>query len=148
MDAQILEMEMTTYSNLNLSHHAICRAQQRGVTIETLKFVMVEADVWLHAREGCYSVRISKNRLGRLSRDGSPASFIEKATNIVLIIDPADFNKIVTVLHDDGETRSRRYRTQWSNGTARYRRRSRMQRNPKHIAFGPYSKVDMSATAH
>ena len=137
---------MKTYSNLNLSNHATCRVQQRGIATETLEFVMTEADVWLHAYEGCYSIRISKKRLVRLSRDGSPATLIERATNVVIVIAPEDFNKIVTVLHDDGAKRSRRYRKQYPSGVATYRRRKWV--NPTHIAFGPYPKADVGTTIH
>jgi hypothetical protein len=138
---------MKTHSNLNLSNHAVCRAQQRGVSIATLEFIMFHADVWLHAREGCRTARISQKRLGRLSREGLPAPLVERATNVVLVIDP-DFNRIVTVLHDDGAKKSRRYRTQWPNRTCRPHRTNRRRKSTTRIAFGPYPKGNEGVTFH
>lgn len=138
---------MKTLTNLNLSKHSTCRAQQRGITIKTLDFVMFHADVWLHAREGNYMARISQKRLASLSRKGSPASLIERATNIVLIIDP-DSNRIITVLHDDGSKRSRRYRAQWPSCTEKNSRRSHKRKDSLHIVFGPYPKADVGTTFH
>ena len=139
---------MNTYSNLNLSDHAVRRIQQRGISIETLEFVIAEADVWLHAYAGCYSVRISKKKLARLSKEGASATLIERAANVVIVIDPEDFNKIITVLHDHGTKRSRRFRTQKPCCAGKSRRRSRKRKNLTPFAFGEYPKANLCVASH
>jgi len=115
---------MNIICNYQLTDHASCRAQQRGVTHETLAFVIGYADTWLHAGEGCRTARISHKQLGKLSKEGISPSLIGRATNVVVVIDPAA-EIIVTVLHDFGSKSGRRYRTQWPTKSRKCRQNQR-----------------------
>jgi hypothetical protein len=138
---------LATHCNYDLTDHAKCRAQQRGVTHDTLNFVIAHSDIWLHAGEGCRSVRISCKQLGQLSREGVPASLIERATNIVIIIDP-DAGSIVTVLHDNGSKSSRRYRTQWPTKSRKWCRHHRRYDHSPAVSLPPYQNNQKTLSLH
>ena len=89
-----------------------------------MTFVIEHADIWLHAGEGRRTARISNKQLGQLSREGIPAALIERATNVVMLIDPVA-GIIVTVLHDYGSRSGRKYRTQWPTRSHKWRRHHR-----------------------
>ena len=126
---------MNIICNYELTEHASCRAQQRGVTHETLAFVIGYADIWLHAGEGCLAARVSHKQLEKLSQEGVSSSLLERAANVVAVIDPAA-GIIVTVLHDFGSKDGRRYRTQWPTKSHKWRcnhRRNGMKPRSKHF---------------
>ena len=128
---------MATHCNFEMTNHARCRAQQRGVTHDTLNFVITHSDVWLHAGEGSKSTRISNRRLGELSREGYPGTLIERATNVVVIVDPL-CGSVITVLHDQGSKKSRKYRTQWPTRSHKWRHQRRRDWPNMAMSLPPY----------
>ena len=113
---------MSDLSKWNFCQHALNRANQRGISQDTLRFVLENADVWLYAGEGCRSIRLSKKLLSQLVRQGSAASRVERAAGIVLIIDP-ETKTVVTALHDHGSKCGRRYRKQFPTRSKKSRKR-------------------------
>ena len=101
-----------TKTDLILSKHAVRRAQQRGIKLDTLEFAILHGDTLLHAGEGLQSMRISKKHSKKLVRNGEKPSTMEKAKNVVLVFDPAS-GIIVTVLLDKGTKAGKCYRSQW-----------------------------------
>jgi hypothetical protein len=138
---------LATHCNYDLTDHAKCRAQQRGVTLDTLNFVISHSDIWLHAGEGCRSARISHKQLGELSQEGLPASLIERATNVVVVVDPVS-GSIVTVLHDHGSRSGRKYRTQWPTRSQKWRRNNRGRDNSSALSFSHYQNNQKKLSVH
>ena len=138
---------MAIHCNFEMTNHARCRAQQRGVTHDTLNFVIAHSDVWLHAGEGSKTIRLSNRRLGELSREGYPGALIERATNVEVVIDSLS-GSIITVLHDQGSTKSRKYRTQWP--TRSHKCRQQRGRDLRNIAmfFPPYQDTQGKISIH
>ena len=66
---------------------------------------------------------MSNKQLRQLSNDGETASLIERAANVVVIIDPNE-EAIITVLHDNGSKNSRKYRSQWPTRSQKRRRQN------------------------
>ena len=138
---------MRTVSNYDLSDHAERRAQQRGVSLDTMNFVITHADVWLHAGEGRRTARISQRQLGQLSREGVPAALIERATNVVMLIDPVA-GIIVTVLHDHGSRSGRMYRSQWPTRSRKWRRHRQWQKQLTAISLYHYQTNQKKPSIH
>jgi hypothetical protein len=113
---------MGTELEFDMTRHAQCRSQQRGVRPEVLSFVISQADVWLYANGGLEIVRLSRKRLRQLSREGIDTSLIERATNVVVIYEPEN-GSVVTVLHDHASGNGRQYRKQGSTRNNRIYRR-------------------------
>jgi hypothetical protein len=103
---------MNLNSPLKLSQHAETRINQRGITKDTLSFIMDHADTWLHSGEGCMSARISKKKCKILCKKQTSASVVDRANNVVVVISSSNA-KIVTALHDKGAKNSRHYRKQF-----------------------------------
>ena len=102
---------MQNLNQWHLTDHAAARAQQRGISRETINFVIANADVWLHAGGGTNSVRISKKKIPQLKKNGGRSSQRDRAQNVVLLLDQKSAS-IITVMHDTGTRQSRRYRKQ------------------------------------
>ena len=84
--------------DFHLSKHASKRAQQRGISRRTMDLVMQRADQYRDARDGCVTCWISRRQCAQLRSEGLAAAQIERATNVVLVIQPAG-GVIVTTLH-------------------------------------------------
>ena len=102
-----------------LSIHATMRAQQRGIQRDAIEVVICYADVILYAGAGCQSLCLSRRAVVSLLRDGVPASLIDRAAHVILMV-VEDTEEIVTVMHDRGD-RARRYRRQWDARKKRLR---------------------------
>jgi hypothetical protein len=100
-----------------LTRHAERRAQQRGISLQTIEWVLAVADILCHAGEGCISYRVSRRALSNLRQEGVAAQLIERAAGIVVLVQPQN-REIVTVLHDLPH-KGRRYRSQWPTHTRR-----------------------------
>ena len=108
--------ERTTYE---LSKHAGVRAQQRGIRLRVIALVMSHGDLRLHAGEGLVPVRLSRRRREKMAGIGVPASDMEKAAGVVLLIDPKT-RTVITAMHDTGHD-GRRYRNQYDTRSNRPR---------------------------
>ncbi len=84
--------------NFHLSRHASKRAQQRGISRQTMDLVMERADQYRDARDGCVTCWISRRQCAQLRSEGLAAAQIERAVNVFLVIQPAD-GVIVTTMH-------------------------------------------------
>ena len=102
-------MNIIEGSGLTLTQHAQTRCQQRGIKNETLEVVAVNADMITHAGSGCVAYRMSDRRISQLSREIAASAKIERAKNVVLLVDERD-TRIITVMHDFGGKTGRRYR--------------------------------------
>ncbi len=85
-------------SNIHLSKHAGKRAQQRGISRQTMNLVMERADQFRDAGDGCVMCWISRRQCAQLRSEGLAAAQIERATNVVLVIQSA-VGVIVTTMH-------------------------------------------------
>jgi hypothetical protein len=113
-------------TNYSLTKHAERRAQQRGIKLETINFILHNADVHLHAGKGGKSLRISQRELVRLAQDGASASLIDWSRGVVLVVQPCQM-LVVTVLHDYGTKAGRCYRSQWPTRSEKH---CRLHRRP------------------
>ncbi len=104
---------------VDLSQHAARRAQQRGIQHDAMATVMRYHDVVLHVGAGCRSICLSRQTLASLLHDGVPASLVDRAANVILIVDD-DTGEVITVMHDRGN-RARRHRRQWDTRKRRTR---------------------------
>ena len=84
-------------TDANMTNHAVCRMQQRGMTKSTLSFVLENADRDKFVGAGCRENWISRGHLKSLRKDGVASQLIERATGIGVIVS-AD-NSVVTVFH-------------------------------------------------
>lgn len=86
------------------SNHAIARAQQRGILIETIEMIANLADRRTRTPGGTVALSISNKARARWINGGLPAAAIERVKDIVLITDPQT-NTLVTVEHTHGRRR-------------------------------------------
>jgi hypothetical protein len=117
---------------LELTDHASQRIQQRGISRETVAFVTLNADIQLHAGEGCQSLRISRQYMTLLASNGTRAALLERSKSVVVLIN-LNTGEIVTVLHDWGTKCGRRYRRQWPTRSKRHSSHSRRIKNRQMI---------------
>jgi hypothetical protein len=87
-----------------LSNHAIIRAQQRGILIETIEMIVILADRRTRTPGGTVALSVSDKARARWINGGLPATTMDRAKGIVLIADP-DTNTLVTVEHTHGRRR-------------------------------------------
>ena len=80
-----------------LSAHAAVRAQQRGVKLRTLKFVLEFADLERPAGNGCISIWFSESRLAALRNTSAYRKLANRSENLAVILN-RDCNTVVTVL--------------------------------------------------
>lgn len=104
-----MNIDVIEGSGFTITHHARVRCQQRGIKNETLQLVAVNADMRTHAGSGCVAYRMSDRRISQLSKRTETGSALERAKNIVLVIDESE-NSVITVMHDYGGKAGRRYR--------------------------------------
>lgn len=97
-------------SELTLTRHAVKRAQQRGIRPQVIDYVVAEADIDLHAGDGCRSYRISTRKVAVLMEAGAPAAGLDRANRVVVVWSERS-GEVVTVMHDHGHS-GRRYRRQ------------------------------------
>ncbi len=95
---------------LTLTRHAMMRSQQRGIRPQVIDYVVAEADIDLHAGDGCHSYRISHQKMALLLKAGAPAAKLDRAKRVVVIWSERS-GEVLTVLHDHGRC-GRRYRRQ------------------------------------
>jgi hypothetical protein len=138
---------LATHNNYEFTDHAKCRAQQRGITFDTLYFVIEHSDIWLHAGEGCRSARISHKQTGELYLEGFPASVIERTRNVVVIVDP-NSRSIVTVLHDNGSKSGRKYRTQWPTKSRKWRLYQQMREQNSAMSTALFQNDQRKLSVH
>ena len=93
-----------TYSNIQLSNHAVKRTQQRGIKQNIIGLITSEADKEFHANDNCLSISISRKKLFYLKRLGkiNPAQ-IREAEGVNLIV--GNDGTIITAFH-----KTKRYR--------------------------------------
>lgn len=96
---------------LTLTRHAVIRAQQRGIRPQVIDCVLAQADIDLHAGDGCHSYRISNRKMAMLLKAGALAAAVLDRAKRVVVIWSERSGEVVTVLHDYGR-RGRRYRRQ------------------------------------
>lgn len=96
-----------TYSHL--TRHAAVRANQRGVTHQTVEAVIAWADVELPARDGCSVLRFSRERLADRDLRATLGPLADKVCSLALVV-AGDTGRVVTVLHDHGRPHGRHYR--------------------------------------
>lgn len=92
-----------------LSKHAAIRSQQRGVSYEIISVILDHADSDNNVGSGCYSIWLSKCRLRDRALRSKLGSALDRAAGITLVIS-GDSGEVVTVMHDHGGKRGRRYR--------------------------------------
>ncbi len=80
-----------------LSHHAMVRAQQRGVRPAVVDLLLARFDVERPIGSGCHAVSCSRSALDRARRDGLAASMAERLAGLVLIVAPD--GSVITVLN-------------------------------------------------
>ena len=124
----MLDFKLSDGIELELTDHANRRIQQRGISRKTISFVTSNADIDLHAGEGCHSLRISRQHMALLAKNGAKAALMERSRSVVVLIN-IDTNEIITVLHDCGTSCGRRYRRQWPTRSKRSFARSRRAKN-------------------
>ena len=122
---------LTDVSDLNLTAHALGRAQNRGIKRETLIFVIRHSDICLHAGEGNLSMRISNREFVKLASEGVKPSMIERTKNVVIIFNPAT-RLVVSVLLDHGSKSGRCYRSQWPTRSRKRQEQRRRNNRQKH----------------
>lgn len=93
--------------NLEISHHAGVRMNQRGVPTELLERVMAHADIEAPVGGGCTAFSVSRQRLKDRDVRRSFGGSIDQAAKIAVVC--GDDGSIVTVMKDWG-TVGRRYR--------------------------------------
>lgn len=79
-----------------MTSHATDRARQRGLRDETIDLVLDEADREVHAGRGCIARSLSKSGIERLAMQGVPRSRLERAHNVVLVLNPN--GAVITVI--------------------------------------------------
>ena len=92
-----------------LTRHAAVRANQRGVTHQTVEAVFAWADVELPARDGCTILRFSRDRLADRDLRATLGPLADKVCSLALVV-AGDTGRVVTVLHDHGRPHGRHYR--------------------------------------
>lgn len=93
--------------NLELSHHAGVRMNQRGIPGDLLERVMTHADVEASIGGGCTAFSVSRQRLKDRDVRRSFGGSIDRAAKIAVVC--GQDGAIVTVLKDWGSA-GRRYR--------------------------------------
>src|SRR5688500_291343 len=100
---------MDTQTNFT-SEHGRRRLQQRGIRMTVLELVMANADVALHAGNGCETIRLSRAAAREMveSNDVRPED-AARACRIAVLLGRRG---VVTALHHSRGRRGRRYRRQ------------------------------------
>lgn len=93
-----------------MTHHAMRRANQRGVTSDLLLDLLKHADREVHVGQGCTCVFCSHQALRKADL---PASVIERLKGLRAILSDGA-GELVTVFRDHGKGTGRRYRRQWA----------------------------------
>ena len=100
---------MITHTNL-MSRHARRRIQQRGIRMTVLELVMANADVALHAGDGCEAIRLSRAAAREMIESGDvDPEDAARACRIAVLLGRRG---VVTALHPSTGRRGRRYRRQ------------------------------------
>ena len=76
-----------------------------------IRFLLSNADKWLHQGAGCESASISRSLVTKLLKSGAPTCLVDRAKKLVLII-ALDTQKIVTVINRISLNTGRRYQRQ------------------------------------
>ncbi len=110
---------MDTQTNIT-SDHGRRRLQQRGIRMSVLQLVIANADVALHAGNGCESVRLSRTAAREMveSNNARPED-AARACRIAVLLGQRG---IVTALHPSRGRRGRRYRRQDETRSTRIER--------------------------
>jgi len=93
-------------TDANMTNHAVCRMQQRGMTKSTLSFVLEHADRDQFVGAGCLENWISRKHLKRLRQDGMSSQLIERSAGVAVIV--AADGAIITVFHRTERTRNKK----------------------------------------
>jgi hypothetical protein len=93
--------------NLELSHHAGVRMNQRGIPMDLLERVMRHADLEASVGRGCTAFSVSRERLKDRDVRRSFGGAVDQAAKIAVIC--GHDGSIVTVMKDWGAA-GRRYR--------------------------------------
>lgn len=70
----------------SLSHHARCRAQQRGIQTQHLRFLLAHADRAQPCGAGCERLSLSRTAIADLARHAAPPAFLERVQRLTAII--------------------------------------------------------------
>lgn len=106
---------MITNTNL-ITAHARRRIQQRGIRMTVLDLVIANADVMLHAGNGCETIRLSRAKAREMIESGDIRP--EDATRACRIAVLLGRRGLVTALHPSRGRRGRRYRRQYETYAA------------------------------
>ncbi|PZO40731.1 MAG: hypothetical protein DCE92_01930 [Alphaproteobacteria bacterium] len=93
--------------NLELSHHAGMRMNQRGIPMDLLERVIAHADIEASVGRGCTSFSVSRQHLKDRDVRRSFGGSVDQASKIAVIC--SQDGAIITVLKDRGAA-GRRYR--------------------------------------
>jgi hypothetical protein len=93
-------------SELVMTHHAMARANQRGVKHDLLLDLLRHADREVHVGQGCVCVFCSNQALRKANL---PASVVERLKGLKAILSDGA-GELVTVFRDHGRGNGRRYR--------------------------------------
>lgn len=91
----------------NWSDHAIRRAQQRGVSTETVTLIAAIADRRTRVPGGVHAISVSDKAASMLINGGITPAAVERVRNVVLI---ADLNTHTLITIEHGHGRNRRFR--------------------------------------
>lgn len=78
-----------------LHRHAVLRMKQRGISPQTLSFVLDYADRAENVGGGMEAQFVSRRRLAELRRSGAPAALLERAQRLTVLLAPS--GGVVTV---------------------------------------------------
>lgn len=92
-----------------MSRHARQRSQQRGVPFSLIEAILDHCDRDSYIGDNCRVMRVSRAAARSLSRSGGDRQLAERLPNLVLVWSDRN-NQVVTVIHDNGNSASRRYR--------------------------------------
>ena len=83
-----MEHDETTWTNAQLSKHALARGQQRGIRWTDRETVLRFGDREVPAGGGCYRLSISSRQLRLLISQGTiPPQLGERCSRLVLVTD-------------------------------------------------------------
>jgi hypothetical protein len=82
---------------LDLSGHALSRAQQRGVRRSWIELLLGRFDVERPVGDGCHAISCSRRALAQAIDDGVAPGEIERLARLVLIV--ASDGTVVTVMN-------------------------------------------------
>ena len=91
-----------------LTRHAVVRASQRGVPHGLIDALITHADMEVPVGGGCTALSLTRRRLGDRGLRASLGADLDRLAGLSAVL-ADDTGEVITVLHDHGGRRSRRY---------------------------------------